>query len=100
MDDVRVAGVTLEKFLIVGPGAAGLVVLGPFLGPSVTGWSFVWAWRYAAVALPVLLGSLAPFAFCRSPVRPGTAVVAWCGFVTALLFWIGTELYSLARCLG
>jgi hypothetical protein len=92
--------VPLKSLLIVGPGAVGLVVLGPFLGPLVTGWSFDWAWKYAAVALPVLLISLGPFALCRRPVGATAAVLAWCGFVTALLLWIATGLFSLGRCLG
>ncbi|HZR18698.1 MAG TPA: hypothetical protein VFE51_15505 [Verrucomicrobiae bacterium] len=54
----------------------------------------------SAVALPVLLGGLAPFALRRRPVRVGTAVVAWCGFVTALLFWISTGAISLGWSLG
>ena len=97
---VRGAGITPESFLVVGPGAAGLVVLGPLLGPLLTGNSSAWTSTYVAVALPVLLGSLAPFGFCHRPVRPGTAVVAWCGFVTALFFWIAAGLFSLGRCVG
>jgi hypothetical protein len=95
----RGARVPLQSFPAVGFGALGLVLLGPFFGPMTTGWSFGWAWRYAAVALPVLLVALAPFAR-RRVVRPTTAVVAWCGFITALFFWIATGLFSLGRCLG
>ncbi len=32
--------------------------MGPFLDLLVTSWPFDWAWKYAAVGLPVLLGSL------------------------------------------
>jgi hypothetical protein len=92
--------VPLSSFFIIGPGAAGLVILGPFLGPMVTGWSFGWALRYAALGLPILLVGLAPFVLCKRPVRPGTAVAAWCGLLTALFFWIATGLFSLGRCLG
>lgn len=97
---VKGGQVPLRSFFLLGPGAAALVVLGPFLGPSITSWSFDWAWKYAAVGLPVLLGSLAPFGLRRRPVRPGTAVVAWCGFVTALFFWVALGLFSLSRCVG
>ncbi len=95
----RGAQVPVQSYLIVGPGALGLVLLGPFLGPLTTGWSFAWAWRYAAVGLPVLCVALAPFVR-RRLVAPRTAVAAWCGLVTALFFWIATGLFSLGRCLG
>lgn len=54
----------------------------------------------SAVALPVLLGGLAPFVLSRRPVRPTTAVVAWCGLVSALLFWMAAGALSLGRSLG
>jgi len=64
------------------------------------GGGFTAGLQMSAVALPVLLGGLAPFALRRRPVRVGTAVVAWCGFVTALLFWISTGAISLGWSLG
>ncbi len=96
----RGAQVPLGSFLIVPPGAAGLVLLGPFLGPLLTHNSSEWAWKYAAVSIPVLMATLAPFALCRKPLRPSFAVVIWCGFITALLLWVATGLYSLGHCIG
>jgi len=88
-------------FLLVGPAAAGLVVLGPWLGPLINpGGGSAEAWHWTIVALPVLLGGLAPFALRRRRVRPTTAVLAWCGFVTALLFWTGAGALSLGASLG
>ena len=97
----RNAHVYLPGFLVVGPAAAGLVVLGPWLGPLINpAGGATEAWNWTAVALPVLLGGLAPFALRRRPVRPITAVVAWCGFVTALLFWTAAGALSLGWSLG
>ncbi len=78
------------------PNGAPLSVVGPSCSraPSAE------AWRWIAVALPVPLGGLAPFALLRRPVRPHTAVVAWCGFVTALLFWTAAGALSLGWSLG
>jgi hypothetical protein len=94
-------GATVQSFLVIGPVAAGLVALGPWLGPLINpGGGSAEAWQWTAVALPVLLGGLAPFALCRRPVRLATAVVAWCGFVTALLFWIAAGAFSLGWSTG
>lgn len=98
---VRGVQVPLTSLIVVGLGAAGLAVLGPWLGPVIhPGGGFTAGLEMSAVALPVLLGGLAPFALRRRPVRPGTAVVAWCGFVTALLFWISAGAISLGWSLG
>lgn len=98
---VRGEHVPPVAFLLIAPGAAGLVVLGPWLGPLVNpgGGSGV-AWQIVKVALPVLLLGLAPFILRRRPVRPGTATAAWCGFVTAWLFWIAAGAWSLGWSLG
>jgi hypothetical protein len=86
---------------VVGPAAAGLVVLGPWLGPMINpGGQFGVAWRLTAVALPVLIGSLAPFVLRRRAVTRGAAAVAWCGFLTALLFWIAAGVLSLGWSMG
>ena len=98
---VRNVQVPLTTFLIVGPAAAGLAILGPLLGPMMNpGGGFTAGLQLSTVALPVLLSGLAPFAFRRRPVRLGTAVMAWCSFVTALLFWISTGAMSLGWSLG
>ena len=98
---VRGVEVPLTAFLFVGPGAAGLAVLGPWLAPLIhPGGGFTAGLQISTVALPVLLVGLAPFALLRRPVRPNTAVMAWCGFVTALLFWISTGAMSLGWTLG
>jgi hypothetical protein len=94
------AHVAMAKFIVVELGSAGLVVLGPFLGPIATGWNFEWALKYAAVGLPVLVAGVCPFIICRDPVSPRAAVLAWCGVITALLFWIATGVFSLGHCLG
>ena len=91
----------IRGLFAVGPAAAGLVVLGPWLGPVINpGGGATEAWNCSAVALPVLLGGLAPFALRRRPVRPTTAVVAWCGLVIALLFWMAAGALSLGWSLG
>jgi hypothetical protein len=98
---VRGVEVPLTSFLVVGPAAAGLAVLGPWFGPLIhPGGGFTAGLQMSTVALPVLLGGLAPFALRRRPVRQDTAVVAWCGFITALLFWISTGAISLGWSLG
>ena len=92
---------SLTGFLIVGPIAAGLVVLGPWIGPLINpGGGTNVAWQLTAVGLPVLALGLAPFLLRRRPVRPTTAVVVWCGFVSALLFWMATGVLSLGWSLG
>jgi hypothetical protein len=93
--------VPLLSFLLVGPAAAGLVVLGPWLGPLINpGGSAVMAWQLTAVALPVVILSLAPFFLTRQPVKLGRAVTAWCGLATALLFWMAAGVLSLGWSLG
>lgn len=98
---VRGVQVPLTSFIVVAIGAAGLAVFGPWLGPMIhPGGGFPAGLQMSVVALPVLLGGLAPFVFRRRPVRVGIAVVAWCGFVTALLFWISAGAISLGWSLG
>jgi hypothetical protein len=93
--------VPLTSFLTVGPAAAGLVVFGPWLGPLINpGGGHTVAWQFTAVALPVLMAGLAPFVVLRHPVRLDKAVTAWCGLVTAILFWTGTGVFSLGWSLG
>jgi hypothetical protein len=92
---VRNVETTPSSYLIVGFGAAGLVVLGPLLRLITVGMS-VEAWQHTAVALPVLLGGLAPFALRRRAVSQTMALLAWCGFVTALLFWTAAGVFSLS----
>jgi len=94
------ATVPLSSFLIVGPAAGGLVILGPFLGPMIRGSSLGPVMGYAALAFPVLIATASPFVLCRRAVRPGMAVAAWCAFVAGLLFWTGTGALCLAASLG
>jgi hypothetical protein len=87
--------------LLAGPMAIGLVVLGPWLGPLINSkGGCAEAWQLTAVALPVLLGGLAPFALYRRSVGQATATIAWCGFVSALLFWIAAGALSLGWSTG
>ena len=99
---VRSEHLTLTSLLVAGPMGAGLVVLGPWLGPVINPDRAVFtaAWQWTVVGLPVLLVTLAPFAFRRRQVKWGTATVAWCGFVTALLFWIAAGVCSLGGAMG
>ncbi|HZR16231.1 MAG TPA: hypothetical protein VFE51_02795 [Verrucomicrobiae bacterium] len=96
----RAAHVPVTRFPVVALGSVGLVVLGPFLGPIATGWSFEWAFKYAVVGLPILVAGISPFLVCRDPVSPRAAVLAWCGLITGLLFWLATGVFSLGHCLG
>lgn len=79
-----------QTFLFAGPAGAGLVVLGPFLGPIANPAAdhFALAWRFAAFGIPAWLAALVPFLICSRPLSPGAQSAAWCGWVTAILFWI------------
>jgi hypothetical protein len=91
----------LIGFALVGPITAGLVFLGPWLGPLLhPGGSPNTAMQWTAVALPILLAGLAPFGIMHRPVNSGGGAVAWCGLVTALLFWAATGAFSLGWSLG
>ena len=97
----RGVDIPLTSYLVVGPGAAGLVILGPWLGPIVNpGGNSTFAWQMTAVALPVLVIGLAPFVVTGQPVQLGKAVTAWCGLVTALLFWTAAGILSLGASMG
>ena len=77
-----------QTFFFAGPAGAGLVVLGPFLGPIANPGAdhFALAWRFAAFGIPAWLAALVPFIICRRPLSPGGQAAAWCGWVTAILF--------------
>jgi len=93
--------VPYSSFLAVGPAAAGLVILGPWLGPLINpGGGSSTAWQLTSVALPVLVFGVAPFFIWRRPVRIAKAITAWCGLVTALLFWIAVGVLSLGWSIG
>ena len=95
------AGGQAIYLLVIGPVAAGMMILGPWLGPLLNPHGgFDVAWQWTAVALPVLLAGFAPFALCRRPVGVARAVEAWCGLVTALLFWTAAGAMSLGWSLG
>jgi hypothetical protein len=97
----RGVDVPLTSYLVVGPGAAGVVILGPWLGPIVNpGGSSTFAWHMTAVALPALIIGVAPFVVAGQPVQLGKAVTAWCGLVTALLFWTAAGILSLGASMG
>jgi hypothetical protein len=97
----RGVDVPLTSYLVVGPGAAGLVILGPWLGPMVNpGGDSTFAWQMTAVALPALVIGVAPFVVAGQPVQLGKAVTAWCRLVTALLFWTAAGILSLGASMG
>src|SRR6516165_2820006 len=67
--------VPYSSFLAVGPAAAGLVILGPWLGPLINpGGGSSTAWQLTSVALPVLVFGVAPFFIWRRPVRIAKAI--------------------------
>ena len=88
------------RLFLIGPVTGSLVVLGPWLGPMINPSGMAGALKCTAVALPALLAALAPFVFRQKPVRPFTAVVAWCGLVTALLFWTAAGVLSAGASMG
>jgi hypothetical protein len=87
---------------ILGAGliTIGLSLFGPFLAPMFTSGNFLPALAGAAIAMPVLLAGIAPFLLCRQPVRLGSAVLAWCGFITAFLFWLAVSIFTSAHYIG
>lgn len=92
--------VPMANFFLIGPGAASLVILGPWLGPLINpGAGRVDVLLFTAVGLSVLLGGIAPF-LLRRRVKISTAVAARCGFVTGLLFWIFLGVLSFGRSVG
>jgi hypothetical protein len=81
-------------------GAAGVPVLGPWIGPAINpGGGYDEARRLAYVATPVLLVAAAPF-LLRLRVRPRMATICWCGFLTALLFWLAIGIFSALSSMG
>ncbi len=79
-----------NSLFLAGPAGAGLVVLGPFLGPIANPGAdhFALAWRFAAFGIPAWLAALVPFLICRRPLSPGGQAAAWCGWMTAIFFWV------------
>jgi hypothetical protein len=51
------------------------------------------------VAAPILLIAATPF-LLRLKVRPRVATSCWCGFITALLFWLAAGLFSAGWSMG
>jgi hypothetical protein len=75
-------------------------VLGPWMGPVVNpkdGCGF--AWELTCILAPVVLIAAAPF-LLRLQVRPRTATVWWCGFLTALLAWLAAGILSALSGMG
>jgi hypothetical protein len=86
--------------VLVSIGAAGVPVLGPWIGPALNpGDGCDCARGLTFVAAPVVLLAVAPF-LLRLQVRPRVATVCWCGFLTALLVWFATGIFSAGHAMG
>jgi hypothetical protein len=81
-------------------GGAGVPVLGPWMGPVINpGDGTGMARTLTYVLAPVLLFASVPF-LLRLQVRPRTATVWWCGFLTALLAWLAAGILSALSTMG
>jgi hypothetical protein len=81
-------------------GGGGVPVLGPWIGPVINpGGGYAAARLLTWVAAPILLIAATPF-LLRLKVRPRVATSCWCGFITALLFWLAAGLFSAGWSMG
>jgi hypothetical protein len=84
----------VREILLSFLGGAGLPVLGPWIGPVINpGDGYATARMLTYVAAPAMAIAAAPF-LLRLRVRPRVATVCWCGFLTALLFWLSAGIFS------
>jgi hypothetical protein len=97
-----VGRVPVDQVLLVAVVAFGTVFLGPWMGPIVNPGAATggFALRETALGATMLLLSLVPFLLPGRFDRPGRRTLAWCGYVTALLFWVYLGVLCLGHSLG
>jgi hypothetical protein len=95
-------GAGVGQSLLVAVVAFGTVLIGPWMGPIVNPGAATegFALRETTVGATVLLLSLVPFVFKGRFDSPRGRTLAWCGYVTALLFWVYLGILCLGHSLG
>jgi hypothetical protein len=88
--------------LLVAVVAFGTVFIGPWMGPIVNPGAATegFALRETGLGAAVLVLSLVPFLLKGRFDGPGRRALAWCGYVTALLFWVYLGIICLGHSLG
>ena len=97
-----VGRVGVSQILIVAVVAFGTVIIGPWMGPLVNPGAATegLALRETGLGVTVLILSLVPFLLKGRFDSPRRRALAWCGYVTALLFWVYLGVLCLGHSLG
>ncbi len=92
----------ISKVLVVAAGALGTVVIGPWMGPLANPGASTGglALRATAIGLPLLMLSLVPFRRGNHLATLRKLTLAWCGYITAILFWVYLGIMVLGHSLG
>jgi len=97
-----VGRVPVSQVLIMAVVAFGTVIIGPWMGPLVNPGAATegLALREAGLGVTVLILSLVPFLLKGRFDSPRRRALAWCGYVTTLLFWVYLGVLCLGHSLG